>query len=48
MPLGVSGNEIADVMWRLVDGGELPAVAPKVIAVLAGINGELLHGTLVG
>ncbi|KAI7839375.1 hypothetical protein COHA_006900 [Chlorella ohadii] len=37
-PLGVSGNDVEDLAWRLFSGSERPARAPKAVALLIGVN----------
>lgn len=37
-PLGISGNDIQDLAWRLWSGTERPAVPPRVAALLIGLN----------
>lgn len=38
VPLAIPGDQIGNVLWRLANGNEKPAVAPKVIGFLIGIN----------
>ncbi|KAI7843552.1 hypothetical protein COHA_002794 [Chlorella ohadii] len=38
LPLGMNGCTVEWLAWRIVQGGERPAQAPKVIAFLIGIN----------
>ena len=38
LALGVSGNMVPHLAWRLAKGGELPAFQPRAIAILIGIN----------
>ena len=40
-PLGVPGDRIAQVVWRLAEGGEKPALDPKVVVLFIGINDGL-------
>lgn len=44
--IGVGGNELADLMWRLAEGGEVPAIDPKVVVLLVGINDLFAHHPL--
>lgn len=37
-PLGVSGNDVEDLAWRLFTGSERPTRAPKAVALLVGVN----------
>lgn len=37
-PLGVSGNTVEEVSWRVALGKERFAVSPKCVAILIGIN----------
>ncbi len=46
-PLGVSGNDVEDLAWRLFSGSERPARAPKAVALLIGVN-NLQARALVG
>lgn len=42
-PLGISGDRIANLMWRLSKGNEMPNFgSPKVIIIFIGIN-DVLH-----
>ncbi|KAL4434234.1 hypothetical protein ABPG75_000675 [Micractinium tetrahymenae] len=43
VPLGVSGNDIEDVAWRLMTGAEKPKAAPKVVGLLVGTNNLRAH-----
>lgn len=36
--LGMSGSTIEALAWRLVRGGELPAMPPRVAVLLIGVN----------
>lgn len=37
-PLGVSGDTVEKLVWRLMEGKERPSQDPKVVALLIGIN----------
>lgn len=37
-PLGVSGNDVEDLTWRIIGGSERPKRAPRCIALLIGTN----------
>lgn len=43
-PLGIPGDRIDDVLWRLAVGAEKPRLDPKVIIVFVGIN-DIVHKT---
>lgn len=43
-PLGIPGDRIDDVLWRLAVGGEKTVLDPKVIIVFVGIN-DIVHKT---
>ncbi|KAL4436964.1 hypothetical protein ABPG75_004103 [Micractinium tetrahymenae] len=45
-PLGVSGNDVEDLTWRIIGGSELPALAPRCIALLIGSNDVNSHTKL--
>jgi lysophospholipase L1-like esterase len=38
VPMGIPGDQIGNVLWRLSSGNEKPASPPKVIGFLIGIN----------
>lgn len=40
--LGVPGNTIENLAWRITSGNERPAKSPRVIALLIGINNDPL------
>jgi hypothetical protein len=41
MALGMCGSSVANLVWRILEGGERPVLAPRVVAVLIGINNLL-------
>ena len=43
-PLGIPGDRIDDVVWRLALGDEMPVLDPKVIIFFVGIN-DVVHKT---
>ena len=42
--LGVSGSTVEYLAWRLTQGGEAPARAPKTVAFLIGLNDLYYNG----
>lgn len=44
VPMGIPGDQIGQVVWRLQRGGEKPAVDPKVIGLLIGVNDVIRFG----
>ncbi|KAL4430554.1 hypothetical protein ABPG77_005794 [Micractinium sp. CCAP 211/92] len=45
-PLGVAGNDVEDLTWRVIGGSELPQLAPRCIALLIGTNDVNSHTEL--
>ncbi len=43
-PLGIPGDRVDDVVWRLAVGAEKPTLDPKVIIIFVGIN-DVVHKT---
>ena len=43
VPMAIAGDGIANVVWRLMEGHEMPRRPPRVIGFLIGIN-DLLRG----
>ena len=44
LPLGIPGDRIANLAWRLTLGKERPTLDPKVIVIFIGIN-DVVHKT---
>jgi len=38
VPLAIPGDQLGNLVWRLMKGGEKPATPPKVIGLFIGIN----------
>jgi lysophospholipase L1-like esterase len=38
LPLGVGGNHVEQLAWRLAKGGEVPKYQPRTVCLLIGIN----------